>query len=232
MTRLQPEIPENLECPPRDVEAVFLGGRPQRMKHRIPKLVGRFRPLPTQHTREELPGSKQKHLVLILPFSQILLRRFSIIGNQKPCSPLFDINPSHLQAECFRQSHFHLPLEDSKERPSCLFRLQLGGPGTALINYEGYVHNLAVWDFEIQDSYQVTAILCQHFISQNKPTDNWIRQIPEDTTMLSSARWGLNPSYSSDPKNLKTTRSKKNRKNGAKGPNRKLALISSSRHHE
>lgn len=78
------------------------------------------------------------------------------------------------------------------------------GPGTAPINYEGYFHNLAVWGFEIQDSYQVTAKLCQQVISQNKPTDNWFNQIPEHA-MLSIARRVLNPSHSSDPKKLKAS---------------------------
>lgn len=73
------------------------------------------------------------------------------------------------------------------------------GPGTAPLNYDGDFHNLAVWGFELQDSYQVTAKLCQQAISQKKPTDNWFTQIPEHA-MLSIARRVLNPSHSSDPK--------------------------------
>jgi hypothetical protein len=78
------------------------------------------------------------------------------------------------------------------------------GPGTAPINYEGHFHNLAVWGFEIQDSYQVTAKLCQEVISKNQSTDHWINQIPEHA-MLSTARRVLNPSHSSDPKKLKAS---------------------------
>jgi hypothetical protein len=78
------------------------------------------------------------------------------------------------------------------------------GPGTPPINYEGNFHNLAVWSFEVQDSYQVTAKLCQQIISQNPPSDNWIKQIPEHA-MLSMARRILNPSHSSDPEKLKAS---------------------------
>ncbi len=64
------------------------------------------------------------------------------------------------------------------------------GPGAAKINISGPIHNLAVWGFEVQDAYQLTAGYCQSKVG--KAGDNWVNQVPEDA-MLRTALRVLNP---------------------------------------
>ncbi len=67
------------------------------------------------------------------------------------------------------------------------------GPGAQPLNYNGHYHNLAVWGFEVQDAYQITAKFCEEKTSN--PSDNWINQVPE-RSMLRTALRVLNPSRS------------------------------------
>jgi hypothetical protein len=67
------------------------------------------------------------------------------------------------------------------------------GGGFHPLRYKGPYHNLAVWGFEIQDSWQVTAEMCLDAARQSN--DNWIRQVPNDA-MLRTALRVLNPSHS------------------------------------
>ena len=67
------------------------------------------------------------------------------------------------------------------------------GPGAAPLKYSGPYHNLAVWGFEIQDAYQLTAAMCQAMTE--KSTDDWLRQVPE-YSMFRTALRVLNPSGS------------------------------------
>lgn len=76
------------------------------------------------------------------------------------------------------------------------------GPGTKALNFAGNFHNLAIWGFEIQDAYQVTAKMYEETVAKKKPVDDLLLQIPE-YAMLRTAQRILNPSGSVDSKNLK-----------------------------
>lgn len=76
------------------------------------------------------------------------------------------------------------------------------GKGSQPINFSGIYHNLAVWGFEMQDSYQVTAKMCAD-ITKN-PSDNWLNQIPEHA-MFRTALRVLNPSGSGNANDLQAT---------------------------
>jgi hypothetical protein len=76
------------------------------------------------------------------------------------------------------------------------------GPGARPLAYAGPYHNLAVWGFEIQDAYQLTAKLCQQITSES--TSNWFKQIPEHAMMRTALRI-LNPSHSNAPQDLQAT---------------------------
>ena len=76
------------------------------------------------------------------------------------------------------------------------------GAGAGPLRYSGHYHNLAVWGFQMQDAYQVTAELCKEIVSN--PSDNWVKQVPEHA-MLRTALRVLNPSHSDDKKDLDAT---------------------------
>jgi len=69
------------------------------------------------------------------------------------------------------------------------------GPGSKPLKYSGHYHNLAVWGFEMQDAYQITARFCKD--KTEKASDNWIMQVPE-RPMLRTALRVLNPSHSTE----------------------------------
>ena len=89
--------------------------RPQRMKHRMPKLVGRSRPLYPKQSLEQDAASKLKHSVLALRFSKILLRRSNVIGIQKLNSSMFDICPTQLHSDGFCHAPTYLWVEREAE---------------------------------------------------------------------------------------------------------------------
>ena len=60
------------------------------------------------------------------------------------------------------------------------------GRGTEPLRYQGPYHNLAVWGFEIQDSYQVTAEMCKKIIKES--SDNWFQQVPEAAMLRTALR--------------------------------------------
>jgi hypothetical protein len=67
------------------------------------------------------------------------------------------------------------------------------GTGTEPIRYRGPYHNLAVWGFQVQDAYLLTAGLCRQIASEN--SDDWVSQVPENA-MYRTALRVLNPSQS------------------------------------
>ncbi len=67
------------------------------------------------------------------------------------------------------------------------------GPGAMPIAYRGPFHNLAVWGFELQDVYHVTADMCLQKVVHS--SDDWLFQIP-DHAMYRTALRILNPSHS------------------------------------
>jgi len=69
------------------------------------------------------------------------------------------------------------------------------GTGAAPINYRGPYHNLAVWGFQVQDAYLLTAQLCRRIASQT--SDDWLNQVPENA-MYRTALRVLNPSQTPD----------------------------------
>ena len=78
------------------------------------------------------------------------------------------------------------------------------GEGTQPLDDPGPFHNLAVFGFDIQDSYQVTAQMCEETISEMPSTDNFINQIPKQA-ILRAARRVLNPKHSTHPNDLSAT---------------------------
>lgn len=94
------------------------------------------------------------------------------------------------------------------------------GEGNQPLADPGPFHNLAVFGFELQDSYQVTAKMCEETISEmpsiswagkiwngiigKNPTDNFVNQIP-DQSMMRAARRVLNPTHSTDLNDLAAT---------------------------
>jgi len=94
------------------------------------------------------------------------------------------------------------------------------GEGAQPLDDPGPFHNLAVFGFDIQDSYQVTAQMCEETISEmpstswarriwngifgKNTTDNFVKQIP-DQSMMRAARRVLNPTHSTHPNDLAAT---------------------------
>jgi hypothetical protein len=76
------------------------------------------------------------------------------------------------------------------------------GPGARPIRYKGPYHNLAVWGFEVQDAYQVTAGMCRKAVEES--SDDWFNQAPE-TAMFRTALRVLNPSHSKAAADEKAT---------------------------
>lgn len=72
------------------------------------------------------------------------------------------------------------------------------GAGTAPIGYGGHYHNLAVWGFQVQDAYLLTAKLCQTIAAQG--SDNWVSQMV-DNAMYRTALRVLNPDQSPPGRN-------------------------------
>lgn len=67
------------------------------------------------------------------------------------------------------------------------------GPGAARLSYNGPFQNLAVWGFDLQDAFNVTADMCREKIKN--PSDDWLLQVP-DHAMYRTALRVLNPSHS------------------------------------
>ena len=67
------------------------------------------------------------------------------------------------------------------------------GAGAAPIRYRGAYHNLAVWGFQVQDAFLLTAGMCEQIASEN--SDDWVNQVP-DNAMYRTALRVLIPSQS------------------------------------
>ncbi len=76
------------------------------------------------------------------------------------------------------------------------------GVGAKPIGYNGPYHNLAVWGFELQDAYRVTAGMCKKEIANC--SDDWLGQVPEQA-MFRTALRVLNPSHSPDARDQAAT---------------------------
>jgi hypothetical protein len=76
------------------------------------------------------------------------------------------------------------------------------GVGAGPIGYAGPYHNLAVWGFEVQDAFQVTADMCREMTE--KPSDQWLQEAPENA-MFRTALRVLNPNHSSNSEDAKAT---------------------------
>ncbi|MFZ1983380.1 MAG: hypothetical protein WAU91_03145 [Desulfatitalea sp.] len=66
------------------------------------------------------------------------------------------------------------------------------GPGAQKIGYKGPYHNLAVWGFELQDAYRVTAGMCK--LETDNCSEDWFSQVPE-RAMFRTALRVLNPGH-------------------------------------
>ena len=76
------------------------------------------------------------------------------------------------------------------------------GAGNEPLRHGGPHQNLAVWGFEMQDAYQLSAGLCEEIIES--PSDAWLFQVPE-RAMYRTARRVLNPTHSRRRKDLEAT---------------------------
>ena len=76
------------------------------------------------------------------------------------------------------------------------------GAGSQPLLHPGPHQNLAVWGFEVQDAYQLSAGLCEEIIGT--ASDGWLNQVPEQA-MYRTARRVLNPTHSRHPADLEAT---------------------------
>lgn len=76
------------------------------------------------------------------------------------------------------------------------------GAGSQPLRERGPHQNLAVWGFELQDAYQLSAGLCEEIIGS--PSDAWLLQLPEQG-MFRTARRVLNPTHSGRREDLAAT---------------------------
>jgi len=76
------------------------------------------------------------------------------------------------------------------------------GAGNEPLPHGGPHQNLAVWGFEMQDAYQLSAGLCEEII--DGPSDAWLVQVPE-YAMYRTARRVLNPTHSTRREDLEAT---------------------------
>ena len=88
------------------------------------------------------------------------------------------------------------------------------GPGAAPLSYNGPFHNLAVWGFDLQDAFNVTAAMCRE--KTENPSDDWLLQIP-DHAMYRTALRVLNPSHSTEPIDTEATGVKRAKQLAADG---------------
>jgi hypothetical protein len=76
------------------------------------------------------------------------------------------------------------------------------GAGSRPLRDHGPHQNLAVWGFEVQDAYQLSAGLCEEIVE--RPSDAWLLQVPEQA-MFRTARRVLNPTHSRRREDLAAT---------------------------